>query len=611
MFQQKFILFIYLKFEEMKKTLLAMSALMVAASGFAQTNVVSASASKAVLPRLNVRFQAQKVSDQAPAVRHSASTGLYFTTPEGAFYQGYGFDGRGYYWTKVVLPLDPATSFVKTGTGSWRQGGVDSPATGDFSFSAPYGSGFFYGPTLIQGTDSFCLGTNNIYSKLYDNNDSRLGSLRTRLDQYNNVLHWGLIGPDSIAPLYIADDHGSFEKQGKIYSNGAAYGFLDSNYLFGSGKTSADNEDYTTVRIQQYMGKTTAPLYVESIVTEGRTSVAAGPLTNGAVLTAYVCGVTTREGRNGQSTYVADLDDVLDTLTAVATDTLDFKSNEDDGYGTFYTGHLVFSKKVVDEFGTPTNEPFVIPANKQFCIVIDGLDQDGVSYGIDGLRLQDDIDSKVQNGYFDMKDSKGNVTPAMFSFTTRLVSKIAINGMYDGARSPEHPGMFTFEDASLKYNTVRISDDGKTNLTDGATASIENNGAGLPGAFVQTVLPFFSADGTQNYSVEGLPDWVSNIKVVALKEESKQYALEFTATALPAGTSKRAATVYVVSDKGAVSNPIYLLQGDATVADGISSASVENVGNKADFRTYNLAGQRVNASYKGVVIANGKKYLQK
>lgn len=599
----------------MKKTLLAMSALMVAASGFAQTSVVSASASKAVLPRMNVRFQAQRADQPAPAVRRSASTGLYFTAPEGSFYQGYGLDGTGLYVTKVILPLYPASTFTKTGTGSWRIDGRDQSAAGDLSYTLPYGS-VFYGPSLVQGTDSFCLGTNNIYTKLYDTNDSRIASFRATLDEISAPLHWGLIGPDSTTNLlYVTDDHGSYlSKENKYYTNGAAYGFLDSNYLFGSGNVDNDGDgtmDYICTSIQQYMGKTTAPLYVENIVTEGRTKVEAGPLTNGAVLTAYVCGVTTAQRRDGSTMYVADLDDVLDTLTAEAADTLDFKTNEDDGYGTFYVGHLVFSKKVVDEFGTPTNEPFVIPANKQFCIVVSGLDKAGVSYGIDGLAMQDDADADRQGGYFDVKNTKGDKYDAAFTFTDKIAAKIALNGMYDGARSPEHPGMFKNEDASLKYNTVRISDDGKTNLTDGATASFENNGTGLSGALVQTVLHFFSTDGTQNYTVQGLPDWVTGVNVDVIDEKSKQYALEFKASALPAGTTKRAATVYVVSDKGAVSNPIYLLQGDATVADGISSASVENVGNKADFRTYNLAGQRVNASYKGVVIANGKKYLQK
>ena len=57
----------------MKRTLLAMSALFVAATGFSQTSVLSSQAKQASLPRLNERFQVVRVSNKAPKVNHSAS----------------------------------------------------------------------------------------------------------------------------------------------------------------------------------------------------------------------------------------------------------------------------------------------------------------------------------------------------------------------------------------------------------------------------------------------------------------------------------------------------------------------------------------------------------
>ena len=44
--------------------------------------------------------------------------------------------------------------------------------------------------------------------------------------------------------------------------------------------------------------------------------------------------------------------------------------------------------------------------------------------------------------------------------------------------------------------------------------------------------------------------------------------------------------------------------------NGTAIKSVKKA-DKADGATYNLAGQKVNASYKGVVIKNGKKFIQK
>ena len=52
----------------------------------------------------------------------------------------------------------------------------------------------------------------------------------------------------------------------------------------------------------------------------------------------------------------------------------------------------------------------------------------------------------------------------------------------------------------------------------------------------------------------------------------------------------------------------YVLLVDNTPAN-ISNALVAPAAKNAP--VYNLAGQQVNASYKGVVIKNGKKYVQK
>ena len=48
-----------------------------------------------------------------------------------------------------------------------------------------------------------------------------------------------------------------------------------------------------------------------------------------------------------------------------------------------------------------------------------------------------------------------------------------------------------------------------------------------------------------------------------------------------------------------------IVSGDPT---GIAPVVVKEAGNSA---IYNLAGQKVNASYKGIVIKDGKKYIQK
>lgn len=45
----------------------------------------------------------------------------------------------------------------------------------------------------------------------------------------------------------------------------------------------------------------------------------------------------------------------------------------------------------------------------------------------------------------------------------------------------------------------------------------------------------------------------------------------------------------------------------------IANTDIENIQNTATASTtlYNIAGQKVNADYKGIVIVGGKKYLRK
>jgi hypothetical protein len=48
------------------------------------------------------------------------------------------------------------------------------------------------------------------------------------------------------------------------------------------------------------------------------------------------------------------------------------------------------------------------------------------------------------------------------------------------------------------------------------------------------------------------------------------------------------------------------LEAETTAIDAI-----QTVGEKAEGKTFNLAGQEVNASYKGVIIKDGKKVIRK
>lgn len=75
-----------------------------------------------------------------------------------------------------------------------------------------------------------------------------------------------------------------------------------------------------------------------------------------------------------------------------------------------------------------------------------------------------------------------------------------------------------------------------------------------------------------------------------------------------AGNSMRANTAYLVVS-GTLARDFFALDGETT---GIANVEINANDNfDANAPMYNLAGQRVNKSYKGVVIMNGKKMLNK
>ena len=79
---------------------------------------------------------------------------------------------------------------------------------------------------------------------------------------------------------------------------------------------------------------------------------------------------------------------------------------------------------------------------------------------------------------------------------------------------------------------------------------------------------------------------------------------------LPEGTTKRATRLWVQGLGYDAQHPIVILQGDAIITDGIDN--VTTIGNKqSDNRIFNLNGQQVNKAYKGIVVKNGRKMLNK
>jgi len=101
------------------------------------------------------------------------------------------------------------------------------------------------------------------------------------------------------------------------------------------------------------------------------------------------------------------------------------------------------------------------------------------------------------------------------------------------------------------------------------------------------------------------PDWVTPEIVNEVYTDTEgHFDLKFTADALPEGTTGRTGQ-FVFAQRGALLK-VTVTQGEVT---GIAAAKAEVKAGNAQM--FNLAGQRVSNSYKGLVIKNGKKMLNK
>ena len=177
--------------------------------------------------------------------------------------------------------------------------------------------------------------------------------------------------------------------------------------------------------------------------------------------------------------------------------------------------------------------------------------------------------------------------------------------------------MYSFESKDLFYNVVRVTGTGDATetLTDGARGNVFAQNAvdgadGFPCAPFYTVNPFFDDDNAANYEVE-CPDWLSwevaNLYQNQKGENTLQfYGMVFKAQALPAGMTGRQGEVKIIG-KG-VQTTIYVLQGDATldVNNAVADKDVKKNG-----KMFNIAGQEVGKNFKGIVVKDGKKLLNK
>ena len=175
--------------------------------------------------------------------------------------------------------------------------------------------------------------------------------------------------------------------------------------------------------------------------------------------------------------------------------------------------------------------------------------------------------------------------------------KVSFSAKYDYC----NPMYYVINGREENYGIVKMDDDGTSGKT------LIPGDLVFAGPAIKTNDSWFDANNEPNYTVTCDADWVKSIT-----PDTKTWAeyditvLKVVCDPLPEGVSGRKCELHVQSKTCKSTYPIEVLQGDATA--GINGVTV-NVAR--DGKTYNLSGQRVAPDTKGIVIRDGKKYVNK
>ena len=531
--------------------------------------------------RLSSKVLQVAESKAAPAVKKTYDTGVYYDTPKGSLFRGFTYDGRTYDYSFLVVPPFTDLTFTNMSNSasrsSWSVNGNDaSDRVVNNNYVGNYlPMGFWYAPTVSVGRDSYTWG------------------------YYNET--GSVVATDSIADLAYFDLHA-----GARYGWGALEG--KGKYLYGTGTVTMQNgKVYHSAGVTQYLEAPASPLYVNYISILAFSS--GEPLKGDAQLT-----MTIYPANLVDTTY--DENNPIVELTCTTNDTT-FLYKGSSSYTTTHVANIYgmkFTNKQEDPIlGITTDEPFVI--DQPVAVVVRGVNDNGVDVGFPGHgygnydeqtgNSSPNEERQQINGFLDFQEG-GHV------YYSETALELNFNGMMDYVNVDS---TFASQQGDITgANILKVSDDGQTVSTYGK-GSDQNLGC----AIAWTALPWFDIDGNSNYSVEGQPDWVSEVScdpqywTQTEQGQSVNYGqnlIAFKCQPLPAGVNGRAATVYLTGKGVKAATPIILLQGNADPTMSIAQYKADVKSGKVK-EIYDLAGRRVLTTTKGLVIKNGHVVLNK
>lgn len=501
------------------------------------------------------------------APQKSVANGLYYNRPEGAFYYGWDIDGGGYYFSALVvapwteftfknMSTDPTTvewflNFPKlNSTGTAYEGYDERNVTDNADANGNYTA--ILSPGYYSVAPTIKRGTSQF--TLSEGNPNWAGKVGRETKVYLNDSLYSFCGVD--------------HNQGYYYGSGS----LSTEYFWGTGNVTSKNGTGTCFGIRQEYDKPMSPMYVEKAFIMGL-SASANPLPADKKLSLFIIN---RETGNP-----------TEMLTATVTDIQDIQYNTT---VKKYTFDVHFTKKVNTPLGVMI-APIVI--DYPFAVQIEGFDEEGVDVGLYGNEIADGDNVKEAKFLVNYEDG------AYTHYYSGLALPLCFQALFDGVQVWES---VTLDGQVIEgVNVVKVSEDGATCKS--------NVFSDINGAIVETATPWFDNDGAEMYfKTEDAPEWVN--LVATYDNTLDKYIVSAVCEALPVGQKGRSAIVYI-EGRGATSDvPVIVVQGDAEIPSNINNAVADKFVD-ANAPVYNINGQRVTKATKGLLIQNGKKYLNK
>lgn len=509
--------------------------------------------------------------------QRSVKTGIYYERPEGVMFKGFDKEGMGYRPMILVGPAFDSLTFKKQSSrpATWYFGsaqGAVNPVTDEYidadgnflwSLSPSVMGEFYYLPILKSDYDEFQYGAKELNLAYPEDNFP------------------GFIMADSVTALTYADEH---------IAN--SYYFSRDGFLFGSGGGYAPDmglegdDTWTFTGILQNFERPASPLYVEDIVLNAVSLDTDKPIPAGKELTMTIADTK---------------GNILHVLTATPSDLITDPGSQLTQWGEAWLHKVVFTKKDIDPItNLPAPEPFVLTDSCE--ITVSGLDIDGVNIGFTGMENADE--NVLMLGYTVARNEEGKITYLYYGGGNGMSIPFTFTGLFDAIHVWDSGVIGGTEYKGL--NVLRVSADGKEAHLD--------NMKDMEGVQVSTATRWFDEDQNEYYSIAGdYPEWIEGLIIdnSSWNSETNPGAnlISVSCSPLSAGETGRQAVLYLQGRGVTSATPIIVLQGDA-VYDGITDVE-QGSAVKAGNAVYNMRGQRVNKSAKGILIKDGKKFISK